>query len=178
MLHFQLSVLNFSLFGLPVPPSPRLPVFRSPPRFPWRYRIISRCSPRVAVQNAVGGQQKTLEGSMNLDSINGILRTGRNMPAGSRCQGRDGCPVKIDRQQYDLYQNPPNPFCDFLDHLTRLKLFIPPIQDEVTQNMNEMWLYGIDVLVIFCCSARYNIQTFHNFPSFPTFTLKATVCGD
>jgi hypothetical protein len=131
----------------------------------------------MAVQNSVGSHQETFEGSMNLYGINGILRTGRNMPAGGRSQRRDGSTVKINRQQHDLYQNPSESICNFFDHLALWKLIIPQIQDEVTQKMKEKRQCGVVVSVIFCCSAGYIIQTFHNFPSFPTFILKETVRG-
>lgn len=59
------------------------------------------------MQNPVGGHEETLEGAMDFNSIDGILRTGRYMTARGGRERGDGSTVKVNREQNDLYQYPP-----------------------------------------------------------------------
>jgi hypothetical protein len=68
--------------------------------FRWRNRIEAMGAPRMTMKYSVSGKYESFEGTMNLESFNRILGTGRNMTAGCRGQGRNGILVKIDRQQH------------------------------------------------------------------------------
>jgi len=61
----------------------------------------------MAVQNPVGGHEETLEGSMDFNGIDGILRTGWYVTARGGCERGNGSTVKVNREQNDLYQYPP-----------------------------------------------------------------------
>jgi len=84
------------------------------------------------MEDSVGCHQESFEGTVNFNRINSILRAGGYMTAGGVGEWRNGSPVKIDRQKYNLYQNPPDSTCYFFYHTPGLKLVIPQNQDEVT----------------------------------------------
>jgi len=54
----------------------------------------------MAMEDPVGGHQEALHRTMNIDRIDGILRTGGNMTAGGWGHGRDNPAVDINRQEY------------------------------------------------------------------------------
>lgn len=60
--------------------------------------MISVCSPGPAPENPVKAKPKAFKGTVKLQGIEHICRTGRNMPAGRPEPGRNGMAVNMHRK--------------------------------------------------------------------------------
>lgn len=81
-------------------------------------------SPGVAFHDPARAKVDTLEGAMNLNGIDGILRAGGLMAAGGGGKGRNGIFIEVDREHQRPAQDLKYVFAKlfhvliFLNHIT------------------------------------------------------------
>ena len=109
-------------------------------------------SPGMAMQNPVGGHQKSFQRAVNFNRIDGILRTGWDVPARGWRKWRDGCPVKVHRQKHDLSKYPGESVRNFFKHINHLMPFVLPKRYEVTQKIKEKHSTCFVKRIIICAS--------------------------